>query len=177
MNNLEMFTSYTGSIITASVEGAVTGTLQGISYTVTRQMMPVYRDPYPFGHIDPRDYMGRNNRGIAGSIIMTTRCKDKLLRTPQTRDSRGIYSVADWNTFDVDILKLEGSVIKRMKVYGIEVLNEGSGTSIDDTTDEVQITYIARSITPWVDFNATGAHWVDDSDGGAIISGRELFEF
>ena len=37
-----------------------------------------------------------------------------------------------------------------MRVYGLEILNEGSGVSIDDTSNEVQLTYIARLLTPWI---------------------------
>ena len=36
-----------------------------------------------------------------------------------------------------------------MKIYGVELLNENSGVSIDDIVTEQQYTYIARSITPW----------------------------
>ena len=44
---------------------------------------------------------------------------------------------------------------KRMKmaVGGIELLNEGSGFSIDDIQTEQQTTYVARSILPWVPTN------------------------
>jgi len=37
-----------------------------------------------------------------------------------------------------------------MRIYGVELLNENSGVSIDDIVTEQQYTYIARSITPWV---------------------------
>jgi len=37
-----------------------------------------------------------------------------------------------------------------MRIFGIELLNENSGVSIDDIVTEQQYTYIARSITPWV---------------------------
>lgn len=37
-----------------------------------------------------------------------------------------------------------------MRIFGLEILNEGSGVSIDDTSNEVQLTYIARLLTPWV---------------------------
>jgi len=37
-----------------------------------------------------------------------------------------------------------------MRIFAIEILNEGSGISIDDTSNEVQMTYIARLITPWI---------------------------
>lgn len=36
-----------------------------------------------------------------------------------------------------------------MKIFGVELLNENSGVSIDDIVTEQQYTYIARSITPW----------------------------
>ena len=38
-----------------------------------------------------------------------------------------------------------------MRIFGLEILNEGSGVSIDDTSNEVQLTYIARLLTPWVE--------------------------
>jgi len=36
-----------------------------------------------------------------------------------------------------------------MRIYGVELLNENSGVSIDDIVTEQQYTYIAKSITPW----------------------------
>ena len=36
-----------------------------------------------------------------------------------------------------------------MRIYGVEILNENSGVSIDDIVTEQQYTYICRSITPW----------------------------
>jgi len=37
-----------------------------------------------------------------------------------------------------------------MRIYALEILNEGSGVSIDDTSNEVQLTYIARMLSPWI---------------------------
>lgn len=36
-----------------------------------------------------------------------------------------------------------------MKIFGVELLNENSGVSIDDIVTEQQYTYIARHILPW----------------------------
>jgi len=36
-----------------------------------------------------------------------------------------------------------------MAIGGIEILNEGSGFSIDDIVTEQQMTYIARGVVPW----------------------------
>jgi hypothetical protein len=36
-----------------------------------------------------------------------------------------------------------------MKIFGVEILNEGSGVSIDDAVTEMQATFVARLIEPW----------------------------
>ena len=36
-----------------------------------------------------------------------------------------------------------------MRIYAIEILNEGSGFSIDDIVIENQMTYVCRTILPW----------------------------
>ena len=42
-----------------------------------------------------------------------------------------------------------------MRVYGAELLNEGSGVSIDDMMSEMQHTYIARTMMPWKSLGAS----------------------
>jgi len=36
-----------------------------------------------------------------------------------------------------------------MRIFGVEILNEGYGVSIDDLVSEQQMTYVARTILPW----------------------------
>jgi len=36
-----------------------------------------------------------------------------------------------------------------MKIVGVEILNEGSGVSIDDAVTEMQATFVARFVEPW----------------------------
>ena len=36
-----------------------------------------------------------------------------------------------------------------MKIFGVEILNEGSGVSIDDAVTEMQATFVARVVEPW----------------------------
>ena len=43
----------------------------------------------------------------------------------------------------------ESGYSSQMAVLGVEILNEGFGISIDDIVSEQQMTYIARSISPW----------------------------
>lgn len=36
-----------------------------------------------------------------------------------------------------------------MKIFGVEILNEGYGVSIDDSVSEMQATWVGRAIEPW----------------------------
>ena len=52
--------------------------------------------------------------------------------------------------FDTSIVAVnEYGRAAMMRIYGCEVLNEGSGFSIDDIVIENQMTYICRTILPW----------------------------
>ncbi len=39
-----------------------------------------------------------------------------------------------------------------MKIYGIEILNEGSGVSIDDAVTEMSPNFVFRLVEPWQDW-------------------------
>lgn len=52
--------------------------------------------------------------------------------------------------FDVTIIAAnEYGNASAMRIYGCEILNEGSGFSIDDIVIENQMTYVCRTILPW----------------------------
>lgn len=52
--------------------------------------------------------------------------------------------------FDVAIVAAnEYGQKAQMRLYGCEILNEGSGFSIDDIQVENQVTYVCRTILPW----------------------------
>jgi hypothetical protein len=52
--------------------------------------------------------------------------------------------------FDISIIAVnEYGRAAMMRIYGCEILNEGSGFSIDDIVIENQMTYICRTILPW----------------------------
>lgn len=53
--------------------------------------------------------------------------------------------------FDVAIVAVnEYGQKATMRLYGCEILNEGSGFSIDDIVVENQMTYVCRTILPWI---------------------------
>jgi hypothetical protein len=43
----------------------------------------------------------------------------------------------------------ENGAATGMKIFGLEIMNEGSGVSIDDAVQEMQATFAARSVDPW----------------------------
>lgn len=60
--------------------------------------------------------------------------------------------------FDVAIVAVnEYGQSAQMRLYGCEILNEGSGFSIDDIVIENQMTYVCRTILPWRSFALKGA--------------------
>lgn len=59
--------------------------------------------------------------------------------------------------FDVTIVAAnEYGQSAQMRLYGCEILNEGSGFSIDDIVIENQMTYVCRTILPWRSFALKG---------------------
>jgi hypothetical protein len=51
-----------------------------------------------------------------------------------------------------------------MRIYGVEILNEGSGFSVDDIVIENQMTYVCRTILPWQPLG----QWIFGAEGGAF---------
>lgn len=65
--------------------------------------------------------------------------------------------------FDVVIVAAnEYGKAAQMRIYGVEILNEGSGFSIDDMVIENQMTYVCRTILPWQRMG----EWSTDGQGG-----------
>lgn len=61
-----------------------------------------------------------------------------------------------------------------MRIYGIEILNEGSGFSIDDIVIENQMTYVCRTILPWQklgSWNFSTGGWQDHDPTSAPRAG------
>lgn len=67
-----------------------------------------------------------------------------------------VYYVDQILPFDIAIIAAnEYGQSAQMRLYGCEILNEGSGFSIDDIVIENQMTYVCRTILPWRSFNLT----------------------
>ena len=72
--------------------------------------------------------------------------------------------------FDISIVAAnEYGKTAMMRIYGCEILNEGSGFSIDDIVIENQMTYICRTILPWKQMG----QWDLSKGGFTAADGKE----
>lgn len=184
------YDSFAGSDITAVIGNTMLGTLQAISYSITREKGPIYTmrqsaDPLAFA---------RGKRAVAGSLVFITLDEQSLMKHVKDAGKNTFYGsksdvrydvdeVANlealfddtdvsissgynsslhskeeldaWYTdqllpFNIDIIAANerGNGMKKM-VVGCEVLNEGSGVSVDDLVIEESYTFVARYVTRW----------------------------
>lgn len=173
------FTSYGGADIVATFGEKVIGELQAITYSVTREKAPVYTmgDPNPrsfsrgkrgiagslvFSVFD-RDAL--HMMKVDENVYSHQMNQSAALGEPQAvHDQSGqAFDKSRWATprkpvysdeippFDVTINFLneygQGSV---MTIYGVEILNEGMGMSVDDITTEKACTFVARALSDMV---------------------------
>jgi len=181
------YQSFSGVDIQATFANKIIGTLQGVSYTITREKAPVYT----MGSADPRAF-SRGKRGIAGSLIFVVLNRSNLLEamgekalfwasqedityqrkqrsagssapSPDQVPNAGVdmsqlgevrKSYAWYHDqlppFNITLTGMtEYGAAMRMELVGVEILNAGSGISIDDITTDENMTFVARGIVPW----------------------------
>jgi len=187
------YNSFSGCDIRAVFGNRVIATLQGISWSATREKGPIYT----MGSPDPRAF-ARGKRGIAGSLVFIQFDRHAILEELQgmrfwaDKDSlkpdgieisaldQGSGNSPSANVFEQEtsfgnvtdprddqiaalpwfadqippfditlVAANEYGSAAVMRIYGVEILNEGSGSSIDDLVMEHQMTYVARTIAPW----------------------------
>ena len=80
---------------------------------------------------------------------------DQLDNLPISEVSSLKEAAAPWYAdqvlpFDVTLCGTnEMGAATAMRIFGVEILNSGNGTSIDDTVNESQATFVARFVEPW----------------------------
>jgi hypothetical protein len=80
---------------------------------------------------------------------------DQLDNIPISEVSSLKEAAAPWYAdqvlpFDVTLTgNNEMGAATAMRIFGVEILNSGNGTSIDDTVNESQATFVARFVEPW----------------------------
>ena len=82
-----------------------------------------------------------------------------------------VYYVDQILPFDIAIVAAnEYGQSAQMRLYGCEILNEGSGFSIDDIVIENQMTYVCRTILPWRSFQMTGVEGTTENVRDALYN-------
>ena len=93
-----------------------------------------------------------NSGGIANSAGATINTLDSI---PINAVSSLKSLASPWYSdqilpFDITLAaNNEMGAASAMKIFGVEILNEGSGVSIDDAVTEMQATFVARLVEPW----------------------------
>lgn len=71
--------------------------------------------------------------------------------------------------FDVTLAAAnEYGALAVMRIFGVELLNEGYGVSIDDIVSEQQHTYVARSIIPWTPVPSQNSESIANQGGVSL---------
>lgn len=183
------YNTFSGSDIKCTFQGNEIGSLQGFSYSVSREKAPIYT----LGDPNPKSF-SRGKRGIAGSLVFVVYDRHALL-SAMSGDLHKKFSAditeiigLDFSTglvelgfgdslntpgistpvedfgqraatpfysdqippFDIVAFAAnESGANMKMIIKGVEILNEGSGVSIDDIVTEQSFTFVARAIIPW----------------------------
>jgi hypothetical protein len=129
------YNSFSGIDIKATFGTKVIGTLQGISYSVSREKAPIYT----MGSADPRAF-ARGKRGIAGSMVFIQFDSEPLMYelANQLDTSRQLFFLSD-----IDDLRPEyrASDSETIAVAGVTVASEGGvnvpGAAVGDQESDV----------------------------------------
>ncbi len=202
-NYTRSFSSFAGSDIVATFNGRLIGEIQAITYSVTREVAPIYT----MGSPDPRGF-SRGKRGISGSMVFTQFDRDALISEMQKaysgapvmqtfqqfkanmdddltfglKNTQRGYGINAWDDemtrlgyakvgangtwddsnltsfyvpeyadqimpFNIAITGAnEFGQRMGMEIYGIQIMNEGSGFSVDDVISAKAYTFVARKL-------------------------------
>jgi hypothetical protein len=124
------YNSFSGIDIKATFGTKVIGTLQGISYSISREKAPIYT----MGSADPRAF-ARGKRGIAGSLVFIQFDEDPLMWELANRapgeEARRLYFLSD-----VDDLRPEYS--QEIVVGETSVAADPEGINVPGATAQQQ---------------------------------------
>lgn len=171
------YTSFGGCDIVALIEDTVVGNLQGISYSVTREKGPIYvmgrADPVSFSR-GKRGIAGslvftNFDRGALFDIM------GKPYGTDMRYFKKSFDLPAGGRSVELEKSNLQSLSYKHqanypdqvppfnititaaneygqsmmMGVFGVELLNQGQGISVDDMVTETQFTFVCRGLVDW----------------------------
>ena len=103
-----------------------------------------------------------NSDVLAGSPIQEQESSLGSANSDQTIAQMPWY-VDQIPPFDVTLVGAnEYGAMMKMAIAGCEILNEGTGVSIDDIVTEHEFTYVARGVVPWTAINNPDQQFVGE---------------
>jgi len=191
------YTSFSGVDIVAYFDNTRIGEIQGISYSITREKAPIYTmgsaNPRSYSR-GKRGIAGsmifilfdrHALMTIMQKSLYVAHSDENVVRRrvlglpPQPVDQADPNVTAFLSTpiyadqvppFDISLTGAnEVGQIMTMSILGAEILNEGSGISVDDIVNEMAFTYVAREVVGWTPVQA-GATGIDILDLGGSVN-------
>jgi hypothetical protein len=171
----ETYTSFSGADIVAQFNGVTIGTLAGITWSVSREKAAVYTlgsaNPRSFSR-GKRGIAGTLvfqtfDRDVLWQLVQQS---DMVVWKRTSEYTHDVYAeptqlVNAWWEQSIDVIpgkpfysdevppfditisySNEYGQMARKEILGVEILNEGSGISIDDIVTEQTMTFVARGL-------------------------------
>lgn len=92
----------------------------------------------------------RGNSGIPAGALISQLDQVPLNNVTGFKEMAYAWYSDQLIPFDITLCGVsELGAATTMKVHGVELLNEGSGVSVDDAVTEMQATFVARLVEPW----------------------------
>jgi len=175
----QTYTSMSGCDIQAFIESTMLGNIQGISFSITREKAPIYVmgsvDPVSFSRgkrgiagsliftnfdrealydVKKSDSLGLKYHKKNFDLAAGGKSYDLFKAPDPNAPLEGEKADANYSDqippFSVVLTgNNEHGATMWMAIFGVELLNEGAGLSIDDIVNETQMTFVAKSIVPW----------------------------
>lgn len=165
------YKSYAGTDIAATVvipgESPLhLGDMHTFSYSIHRENTPVRY----LGHSNPCGWV-KGPRTIAGSMVFTQFDQYTWYRLQRFRHllNKGVYALGDMlPPFDMVLtFSNESGSFSKMKVFGMNIVDEGAAMSVDDLMIETDYTFMAQAILPITSYTPEGfetiKHWTAGS--------------
>lgn len=160
------FSTFSGADIAATFNGRVIGELQGISYTIMREIAPVYT----MSSADPRSF-SKGKRGIQGDMVFVQFDRDALLEEMKkeyaTGKPRMLYQTFVANASGVGAngaVGLQDQILNGLKSknggYGVETWDEkmtelGYGATEEFNADNITDFFVPEYTDQLMPFNIT----------------------
>jgi len=135
------YTCFAGAAIKAVLHGKVVGTLIGISYTITREVTPLYSkkggDPIGF-------FKGK--RDIAGTLIFQEIDADAIGDVVDECETPGPHEIP----FDIQIVYGEQHAPSLESLLGVQLVDGGEDCRIDKMKPGLSYSFVCRHVTAMI---------------------------